>query len=124
MNRQGTQRSKRTSRLRLTVEHLESRRLMAGLNVLVFADNDGTRTLNSAADTPAANRLVYVDLNRTGRFEDGEPLAISGSDGIAKFPNLTAGSYLVGLAGHNPAQLQTTSVVSDASGKWVADAHT
>ena len=91
MNRPSFERTKRRTHLRLTLEHLESRRLMAGLNVLVFADNDGSRSLNSAVDAPAANRLVYVDLNRSGSFEDGEPLAVSGSDGYAKFPNLSAG---------------------------------
>lgn len=124
MNRLSFERTKRRTHLRLTLEHLESRRLMAGLNVLVFADNDGSRTLGTAADSPAANRLVYVDLNRSGRFEDGEPLSVSGADGLAKFPNLPAGDYFVALAGGNPAQLQTTSVTSDPLGQLVATADT
>lgn len=113
MNRTGFERIKRRH-LRLTLEHLESRRLMAGLNVLVFADQDGSRSLDRAVDAPAANRLVYVDINRNLRFEDGEPLAISGIDGVARFPNLVSGDYLVGLATSTPNQLLTTSVVSDS----------
>lgn len=124
MNRSSFQRTKRHSRLRLMIERLESRRLMAGLNVLVFSDNDGTRSFDNLVDTPAANRLVYVDLNRNGRFEDSEPLSVSGADGLAKFPDLAAGDYLVGLAGHNLAQVQTTSVTSDALARPIAAVET
>ncbi len=113
MNRPGFGRSKRRHHFRLTLEHLESRRLMAGLNVLVFTDQDGSRSLSPAYDQPAPNRLVYVDLNRNFRFEDGEPLAASGADGIARFPNLSAGDYLISLFNANPSQAVTTSITSD-----------
>ena len=124
MNRLSFERTKRRTHLRLTLERLESRRLMAGLNVFVFADNDGSRSLDTTVDAPAANRLVYVDLDRSGRFEEGEPLAVSGSDGYAKFPHLSAGNYSIGLANINSAQVQTTSVSNDGLASLVVGADT
>ena len=122
MNRPGFERIKRRTHIRLSLEHLEHRRLMAGLNVLVYTDQDGSRSLSPAMDTPAPNRLVYVDLNRNLQFEDGEPLAASGDDGYARFPGLAAGDYLIGLAANNAAQLLTTSVVPDANAQTVSPA--
>ncbi len=122
MNRPGSERIKRRPHIRLSLEHLEHRRLLAGLNVLVFTDQDGSRSLSPGSDVPAASRLVYVDLNRDFQFGDGEPLAISGEDGIARFPNLAPGDYLIGLAGNNTAQVLTTSVVPDLSARRVASA--
>lgn len=121
MKRQDSDPKRRRTQIRLSLEHLESRRLMAGLNVFVFADQDGTRTHDAASDSPAAHRAVYVDLDRNGRFEDGEPLAISGTDGIAKFPNLPAGEYHVGLALQNASQVQTTAVSNDSLAELVSN---
>ncbi len=61
-----------------------------------------------------ANRLVYVDLDRDLGFDQGEPLAVSDVNGVANFPDLAAGDYLIGLAANNAAQILTTSVVPDA----------
>ena len=122
MKRPGLERTKRRTHIRLSLEHLEHRRLMAGLNVLVFTDQDGSRSMSPSVDTPAPNRVVYVDLNRDFRFEDGEPLAVSGDDGIARFPGLAAGDYLIGLAANNAAQLLTTSVAPDSSARMIASA--
>lgn len=120
MKRPGFERIKRRTHIRLALEHLEQRRLMAGLNVLVFTDQDGSRSLSPSVDAPAPNRLVYVDLNRDFGFDDGEPLAVSGDDGIARFPGLAAGDYLIGLAANNAAQILTTSVIPDRSARTVA----
>lgn len=122
MKRPGFERIKRRTHIRLSLEHLENRRLMAGLNVLVFTDQDGSRSISPSVDVPAPNRLVYVDLNRDFQYDDGEPLAASGEDGIARFPGLAAGDYLIGLAANNSAQLLTTSVTPDPSARLVAAA--
>lgn len=122
MKRPGFERIKRRTHIRLALEHLEHRRLMAGLNVLVFTDQDGSRSLSPSVDVPAPNRLVYVDLNRDLGFDDGEPLAVSGDDGIARFPGLAAGDYLIGLAANNSAQILTTSVTPDSGARSVAAA--
>ncbi len=53
MKRPGPERIKRRTHIRLSLEHLEHRRLMAGLNVLVFNDQDGSRSLSPSVDTPA-----------------------------------------------------------------------
>lgn len=120
MNRLGFEPKRGRRHVRLTLEHLESRRLMAGLNVLVFTDQDGSRSLNSAVDSPAANRLVYIDSNHNGQLDADEPLAASGADGIASFSHLEPGDYWVGLAASHSAQRQTTAVVSDSSASIVA----
>ncbi len=122
MKRPDSERTNRRSRIRLSLEHLEHRRLMAGLNVLVFNDQDGSRSLTPSVDAPASNRLVYVDLNRDFTFDEGEPLAVSGEDGFARFPGLAAGDYLIGLAANSAAQVLTTSVVPDGSARTLANA--
>lgn len=123
MNRLSFERTKRRTHFRLTLERLESRRLMAGLNVVVFSDDDGSRT-RSAVEPAAPNRLVYLDLDHSGRFDDGEPLAISGIDGIARFQNLAAGEYFIGLTGTSASQVVTTSVASDAVATLVSSIST
>ncbi len=114
MSRLGNERRSRRVQFRLRLEHLESRHLMAGLNVLVFADQDGSRAYSPGVELPASNRLVYLDTNTDGAFQDDEPFAVSGLNGIASFSDLTPGDYLVGLLGSAPGQVQTTAVQADS----------
>lgn len=86
----GKQRRGVSSRnFRLALEPLETRRLLAGLNVSVLIDQNGSRG-GDASDSVAANRVVYLDLNRNGS-QISEPLAISDEAGVAQFWGLTAG---------------------------------
>ncbi len=81
-----------------------------------------SRSISPSVDTPAPNRLVYVDLNRDFQYDDGEPLAASGDDGIARFPGFSGGDYLIGLAANNAAQVLTTSIAPDRSARLVSSA--
>ncbi len=103
--------SARTARVacRLRFEPLEARRLLAGLQVSVFVDLDGSRSFEPASETAAADRLVYIDLNRSGSHDSDEPLQITDADGNALFEGLEAGDYTVGLLSNPDSQLQTTS---------------
>ena len=110
-----TRNSGRSARsLRLVLEPLESRRLLAGIQVSVYVDDNGSRGFEAAGDSPAANRLVYVDLNHSHAFDSGEPVQVTGPDGIAFFENLEPGDYSIGLL-TNPAtqpQVEPTSVAN------------
>lgn len=94
-------------RLRLLVEKLESRRLLAGINVSVLIDPSLSGDLTGAA-TPAANRIVYIDLNRDGQSQVDEPTAITDGLGRAFFEGLASGDYSIGLLTDNVNQRQIT----------------
>src|SRR5690606_24113868 len=82
----------------------------------VYVDHNGSRGFEPATDAPAAHRLVFIDMNASGSFDIGEPLAVTGDDGTAVFDQLTAGDYAVGLL-TNPetqAQVEPTSVAPSA----------
>lgn len=97
----------RSKTIRLQVEALESRRLMAGLNVSLYIDQNLSGNYEALTDRPAANRIVYIDLNRSGAFDDVEPVAITNQDGNALFTDLETGDYSVGLLTNE--QIQTVS---------------
>jgi Dockerin type I domain/Bacterial Ig domain len=96
---------------RLIVERLECRRLLAGLNVSVTIDTSLTGNLNSQVEVPAANRIVYVDLNRNGWADGDEPVAITNEAGNAFFEGLEAGDYSISLLTDNYHQRQITPAV-------------
>ncbi len=93
---------------KLRLEMLEARRLLAGLQVSVFADQDASRDFSESVDAAAPNRLVYIDLNENGKFEPEEPLAISDADGNAFFADLEEGDYSLGILTNPGTQNQTT----------------
>ena len=68
----------------LLVDLLEDRRLLAGLDVRVFEDPLSIRTPTTSS-IPAAERIVYLDLNADGNQQASEPMSISDIDGIARF---------------------------------------
>ena len=38
---------------------------------------------------------VYLDLNRNGQFDGGEPTQVTAADGSYSFENVAAGEYVV-----------------------------
>lgn len=92
--------------IRLVLEPLETRRLLAGINVSVLIDQDGSRSAD-AADTAASRRVVFLDLNNNGQQDSSEPVAFTNEHGIASFEGIAAGDYAVGIAAGNSLQSQT-----------------
>ncbi len=95
---------------RLVLEPLEARRLLAGINVSVYVDQDGSRSFEPGSDLAAPNRLVYVDLNNNGLHDSHEPIAITDQAGSAFFADLEAGEYAVGLLTNSNFQPQVEPV--------------
>ena len=91
--------------IRLVLEPLEARRLLAGLNVAVFVDQDGSRSVD-VADTAATRRVVFLDLNNNGQQDSTDPVAFTNERGIAAFEDIAAGDYGVGIAAGNSLQSQ------------------
>jgi hypothetical protein len=92
-----SERSTRTRRLQLDL--LEDRRLLAGIELFVFGDVDGSRTANS--ENGIAGQVAFIDLNRDSRHSLGEPIAITNTDGIASFSGVEPGVYSIRLLGSN-----------------------
>lgn len=57
--------------------------------------DDNANGIQEPSEPPIANTPFYVDLNRNGRLEAGEPTANTNAEGFASFPGLVAGSYAV-----------------------------
>ncbi len=91
---------------------------MAGIDVFVFDDLDGSRSFDAKKDGPLSDRAVYVDLNNDGKLGSSEPWATSDSNGIAEFPNLEPGDYIVRLLGNNRSIDQTFPTHPAGQGKW------
>lgn len=107
MNRpQSQQRQHARRKLRLVLEPLEARRLLAGLNVSVILDQDGSRDIGPA-DTRAVGRVVFLDLNRSGGYDERDPVAFTDTRGEARFEGIAPGEYSVGLAPGSRSQQQS-----------------
>jgi hypothetical protein len=52
-------------------------------------------TTFETGDTPLPGWTVYLDLNRDGQMNAGEPNAVTGSDGTYLIPNVAPGTYSV-----------------------------
>jgi Dockerin type I domain/Bacterial Ig domain len=105
-----SQRSRnRRAKLRLFLEPLEARRLLAGLNISVLLDQDGSRS-SDPADTAASGRLVYLDINHNRRQDESDLIAVTNDEGIAQFTDIAAGTYEVSLVGGSKTQKQTFPV--------------
>jgi len=85
--------------LRLVLEPLECRRLLAGVNVSVFMDS---------GETPAAGRIVYIDQNFNGQLDNDEQIRITNESGEAIFEGLEAGDYTLSLLTDAQFQKQTS----------------
>jgi hypothetical protein len=88
-----TRRNEQVSRLRF--ERLECRRLLTGISVSIYLDQNQNGIFDPASDVPAANRIVYVDLDDNGQFDSGEPLAFTNDQGWTLFNGLEQGDYRV-----------------------------
>ncbi|MCR9296792.1 MAG: dockerin type I domain-containing protein, partial [bacterium] len=105
---------------RLRLELLESRRLLAGLQVSVYIDQDGSRSFDGAFDLVAANRLVYLDHDGNGVLSTGEPVQVTDRQGRAEFEGLQAGTYRVGLLANPSSQRQSNSIQVASRAKQIA----
>lgn len=108
----------------LRFDVLEERRLFAGLEggslkVLVFEDPLSVRTPGETT-LPAAERVVFVDLNRDGFYQSREPWAVTDAKGIATLDGLSPGSYSIRLLGNQRSTLETTSPQPAEAGEWSA----
>lgn len=56
----------------------------------LYNDLDGNG-IRSQGENGLANWTVFLDLNRNGAFNDGEPTASTNTDGDYAFRSLTAG---------------------------------
>jgi hypothetical protein len=104
----------------LRFDRLEDRRLMAGLDVFVFDDPISSRQLSNGS-SPAAEKVVYVDLNADGVQEANEPLGVTDKNGLVRFSDLQPGSYLIRLLGQNRTLAQTTQTTAAPTGAWLSN---
>lgn len=109
--RQRTDLRRRAGAFQLRIEPLEARRLLAGIQVSVYIDQDNSRGFEPTTDAAAPNRLVYVDLDANGAHDPGEPLAITDEAGNAFFEGLELGDYSIGLITNANTQPQTAPTI-------------
>ncbi len=99
----------RRRRLRpLQFDSLEDRRLLAGLNVLVFDDVNGSLSYEAKQDKVVADRVVFVDLNLDSVLNANEPFGISGADGYVHLTGLKRGLAQLTVLGQPSATVQLT----------------
>jgi hypothetical protein len=99
---------------------LEERRLLAGIDVLVFQDVNQSGDVDAANEAGASGRVLFLDSNLNGSHDALEPVAISNSDGVASFRNLRPGRYAVSLLGQSIVSDQTTPVLPAVQGEWAS----
>jgi hypothetical protein len=107
---------RRKSRI-LAFEALEGRALLSGSNsIIVGALDDVNETGGTVGPLGDLGRLVFLDLNRDGTQEPGEPFGFTDIQGHFTFTNLADGTYEVNIQsypgehstnGSSPEQLVT-----------------
>jgi hypothetical protein len=107
---------RRKSRL-LAFEALEGRALLSGSNSIIVGALDDVNETGSTVRVPGdLGRLVFLDLNRDGTQEPGEPFGFTDIQGHYTFTNLADGTYEVNIQsypgehstnGSSPEQLVT-----------------
>ena len=110
--------SKPSSHRRPSFDRLEERRLLAGIDVLVFHDSNQSRFLDGVGESGQSGRVLYLDLNQNGVHDPREQVAISNEEGIASFRGLSPGQYAVALLGEGNGSHQTSPVLPSPSGTW------
>jgi hypothetical protein len=60
----------------------------------LFEDYDGNG-LRGPDEPPLPGRIVYLDLNHNGRYDEGEPAAVTNEKGEYRFDDLRPGTYTV-----------------------------
>ncbi len=117
--------TRRAQRRTLQFDRLEERRLFAGLvggtlDVVLFDDPQSARQM-SADSRVVPERVVYLDLNGDGAYQDSEPFGITDARGNARFDGLEPGSYAVRLLGGDRTTLMTTGTQPAPAGEWLAN---
>jgi hypothetical protein len=64
------------------------------INIKKFRD-DNANGIQDGIEPPIANTPFYLDLNRNGKLDSGEPQTTTGLNGLASFSGLAPGSYSV-----------------------------
>ncbi|MCC6509709.1 MAG: hypothetical protein IT423_11410, partial [Pirellulaceae bacterium] len=90
----------------LRLESLESRHLLASISGGVWIDHNGNASLDSS-DGSVPSAILWIDSNRNGIREAGEPVTRSAADGTFSFDGLAAGQYEVRLQ-PTPGLFQTS----------------
>jgi len=82
----------------VVMERLEERSLLAGdlgtISGHTWRDGNGNG-LQDPGETERAAGTVFLDLNSTGTFDTGEPIAVASLDGNYVFAGLNPGTYTV-----------------------------
>ncbi len=107
--------------IRLLLEPLEARRLLAGLNVSVFIDQNASRSYEPDVDLVASDRLVFLDSNRNGQFDADERLEFTDSEGNAFFDGLAEGDHTISLLSNTTSQHQITPVAAAPNAQLLSD---
>ena len=68
---------------------------VGGITGTVFEDQNGDG-LRNGPDAGIAGATAYIDRNRNGRLERGEPSTLADGAGLYTFTNLSAGTYRIG----------------------------
>jgi hypothetical protein len=72
---------------------------------IAWRDDNGNG-VQDAGEAVLANTDVFIDTDRNGTYDAGEPTTVTGADGSYAFTNLTPGSYVV-LEKHVPGNEYT-----------------
>jgi hypothetical protein len=62
----------------------------------VYQD-ENRNSLQDTNETGTAGRFVFVDLNHNGKYDPGEPSAVTRANGLFSIPDLPDGTYSVGV---------------------------
>lgn len=78
------------------LEILEPRRLLADISVQVFLDL-GLKGSPQTGNPGVPGQTVYIDLEGTGRYEPGDPVGVTDSNGEFTFTGLSSTLYQIRL---------------------------
>ncbi len=104
----------------LRVEWLEDRRLLAGtISGTVWHDLDANG-IQDFGDDGAAGFIVFLDHNRDGDIDTGEPYMETWANGYYEFTGLAPGAYNVAIAPRDNWQLTSpnTRLIGLGSNAW------
>jgi subtilisin-like proprotein convertase family protein len=69
--------------------------VVTAITGFVWDDADGDGTWDTPAEAGIAGRTVYLDIDRSGSLDAGEPSVVTATDGGYSFTGLGAGTYIV-----------------------------